>query len=243
MATELETEAGEVHPEDPKPEKPAKARNKNPALTSLVVYLIAKALHATLRYRQNDRSKLLQIAKEHNGAIAVVWHGRSLVVADVLKGVGCWALISLSRDGEIQNGIFTRFGFQTIRGSTGRGGARATIQLVKKIQDGGVLVFTPDGPRGPTHKVQQGTVFMAQRTGRPIIPIGTSVSPRKILPTWDSYILPYPFAKTAFVVGEPIFVPADLDDAGKQAMAEQIETALNDVQARAEIAVGAKTES
>ena len=69
--------------------------------------------------------------------------------------------------------------------------------------------------------------------------MGTSAVPRKLLPTWDSYMIPYPFAKAAFVVGDPIFVAADLDEAGKQAAAEEVEAALNAVQARAEEITGA----
>lgn len=226
-------------PEQPIPEKPMKARSKNPALTSFIVWVIGRTLGFTLRYKHNDIAKFKSLTKENNGAIAVLWHGRSFIVANVFNKLGYWALISLSRDGEIQDGIFKRFGFQTIRGSTGRGGARATLQLTKKIQEGEVLVFTPDGPRGPTQKVQQGTIFFAQRTGRPILPIGTSASPRKLISTWDSYMIPAPFARVAFVVGDPIFVPADLDDAGKQAVAEQVEAAINEVQARAEMITGA----
>ena len=33
------------------------------------------------------------------------------------------------------------------------------------------VAITPDGPRGPAYKVQEGIVYLAQMTGRPIIPI------------------------------------------------------------------------
>ncbi|MEP6757383.1 MAG: lysophospholipid acyltransferase family protein [Chthonomonadales bacterium] len=240
MAAEPESvEEKDEQPESPAPEKPLKARSKNPKLTSFAVWCIARFIGITLRYKHNDLPKIKAAVKEHNGAIVVSWHGRSLIGTNLFNKLGFWALISLSRDGEIQDGIFKRFGFQTVRGSTGRGGARATLQLTKKIQNGGVLAFTPDGPRGPTQKVQQGTIFFAQRTGRPIMVMGTSAVPRKLLPTWDSYMIPYPFAKAAFVVGDPIFVAADLDEAGKQAAAEEVEAALNAVQARAEEITGA----
>jgi lysophospholipid acyltransferase (LPLAT)-like uncharacterized protein len=144
----------------------------------------------------------------------------------------------LSRDGEIQNCVFRRFGFATIRGSTGRGGVRAALQLARKVREGGVLAFTPDGPRGPTHKVQQGTIFLAQRSGCPVIPLGISASPRKLLGSWDSYMIPWPFARAALVVGEPLHVPADADDGVQRAKAQELESAINRCEAEAEALVG-----
>lgn len=219
------------------PESPAKATRK-PAVISFLVWAVARFIGMTLRIRYENFDRVEKIVKEHQGAILVSWHGRTLIPANVFRKRGYWALISLSRDGEIQDRIFRRFGYQTIRGSTGRGGVRAALQLAKKISEGGVLAFTPDGPRGPTHKVQQGTIFLAQRSGRPIVPLGISARPRKLLSSWDSYMIPWPFARGSFVVGEPIFIPPNLDDAGKERAAEQLEEAINACERRAEEMLG-----
>jgi lysophospholipid acyltransferase (LPLAT)-like uncharacterized protein len=219
-------------------EGPATKLSRRPAVLGFIVWAIARFIGMTLRVRYENFGRIQDILDKHNGAILVTWHGRTLIPANVFRGRGFWALISLSRDGEVQNHIFRRFGYQTIRGSSGRGGVRAALQLAKKIQEGGVLAFTPDGPRGPTHKVQQGTIFLAQRSGCPIIPLGISARPRKLLSSWDSYMIPAPFSKAAFVVGEPLFVPADIDDAGKQQAAEQLERAINGCEERAEEMLG-----
>lgn len=222
------------------PSGPAEAPKpgRRPGVIAFLVWALARFIGSTLRVRYENLGGLHDAIAKHGGAIIVTWHGRTLIPANVLRGRGYWALISLSRDGEIQDHIFRRFGFQTIRGSTGRGGVKAALQLAKKIQEGGVLAFTPDGPRGPTHKVQQGTIFLAQRSGCPVIPLGISARPRRLLPTWDSYMIPLPFARAAFVVGEPLFVAPDLDEAGKQSAAEQIEAAINACEARAESLMG-----
>ena len=216
---------------------PEKA-SRRPGVIGFLVWAVARAIGVTLRVRYENMHLLDEAVAEHGGAIIVSWHGRTLIPANVLRGRGYWALISMSRDGEIQDHIFRRFGYQTIRGSTGRGGVRAALQLAKKIREGGVLAFTPDGPRGPTHKVQQGTIFLAQKSGCPIVPLGTSARPRKLLPTWDSYLIPMPFARTAFVLGEPLFVAADLDEEGKAQAAEALEAAINRCERRAEELVG-----
>lgn len=203
-----------------------------------LIWAIARFIGLTLRIRYEHFERIDEIIRQRQGGILVTWHGRTLIPANVFRRRGYWALISLSRDGDVQDQVFRRFGYQTIRGSTGRGGVRAALQLAKKIREGGVLAFTPDGPRGPTHKVQPGTIFLAQRSGCPIIPLGISARPRKLLRSWDSYMIPLPFARAAFVVGEPVMVPPDLDEAGREQCAEVLERAINAVEQRAEQMMG-----
>ena len=224
------------------PSKSAYPRLKVKAL-GFIVWLIARAIYSTLRLRQDHSEGYLSALASGEGAILVSWHGRTLIPANLYRGRKYWALISLSRDGEIQNEIFRRFGYETIRGSTGRGGVRAVLQLARKIKEGGVLAFTPDGPRGPTRKVQGGTLFLAQRSGRPIIPLGISASPRKLLPTWDSYLIPLPFARAALVSGDPIHVPEDATDEEVAAITLQLEHAIDNLELRAERMVGASAAS
>lgn len=172
------------------------------------------------------------------GAIFVTWHGRSLLPAVVFRNKGYWALISLSRDGEIQNSVFQRFGFQTIRGSTGRGGVRGALQMARKVKEGGVLAFTPDGPRGPTHKVQLGVILMAEKSGAPIIPFSTSSNRRWLMKSWDSYMIPKPFARCPFLLGEPIYIPANLNEERREAYAAQLAMAINRLEKEAERLAG-----
>ena len=227
-------------------EAPAPARTR-PAwkvrLIGFLAWLTTRTLYLTLRLKEVHSEAYHQAVEGGEGAILVIWHGRSLIAANHYRKRGFWALISLSRDGEIQNDFFRRCGFQTIRGSTGRGGVKAALQLARKIKEGGILAFTPDGPRGPTHKVQQGTIFLAQRSGRPIIPFGISANPRKLLPTWDSYMVPLPFARAAVVTGDAVYVPADASEEEQARIARELESALNDVERRADEMVGVMPES
>jgi lysophospholipid acyltransferase (LPLAT)-like uncharacterized protein len=148
------------------------------------------------------------------------------------RGMGIWAITSLSRDGEMQTQTIERLGYKSIRGSTGRGGIRAALTAAKKLQEGGILAITPDGPKGPPNEVQEGIVFLAQLAGCPIIPIGVGMRPRKLMQAWDSYALPMPFAKCALVFGEPIYVRED--ESGYSSSAEDIKIALDEIQRRAQ---------
>ncbi|CCW36033.1 hypothetical protein CTKA_01869 [Chthonomonas calidirosea] len=203
---------------------------------SWLIWLLARAIYKTLRVQTENMQSL--VPSPNKGAILVTWHGRTFIAANILRNRGYWALISLSRDGELQNRIFRRFGFQTVRGSTGRGGVRGALEMARKVQKGEVLAFTPDGPRGPTHKVQPGVILMAEKSGAPIVPVGISASRRILIRSWDSYLIPLPFARAFFLVGDPIYVPPNLDENGRLAYAAQLERALNRMEREAERRAG-----
>jgi hypothetical protein len=149
--------------------------------------------------------------------------------------MGIWAITSLSKDGEYQTRIVSRFGYRIIRGSSRGGGIKAALAACKKLREGGILAITPDGPLGPPNEVQEGIVFLAQHAPCPIIPIGVGVRPRKILPVWDSYALPMPFARCALVFGEPIYIPDGAEH--MTAARETIRSAVDDVQRQAQLQV------
>jgi lysophospholipid acyltransferase (LPLAT)-like uncharacterized protein len=138
----------------------------------------------------------------------------------------------------MQNGIFRRFGFRTIRGSTGRGGARAAVECARILQNGDTFVFTPDGPRGPSQKVQKGILWLAQKGNAAIIPAGASARPRKLFRSWDRYLIPLPFAGGVIVVGEPMRIPPEVGEDAFEEYGAALEKRLNELQARAEQEMG-----
>jgi len=140
------------------------------------------------------------------------WHGRSFVFGGYCRDRSYTVLISQSRDGDIQNTMFTRLGYKTIRGSTSRGGVRALIEAIRELKRGGTMAMTPDGPRGPSGIVQGGVMMMAQRSGAGLVPVGITAKPRRIVNSWDRYVIPYPFAKCLIICGEPIYVAEDASD-------------------------------
>ncbi|OYT69158.1 MAG: hypothetical protein CFK49_08200 [Armatimonadetes bacterium JP3_11] len=204
-------------------------------------YALARGIGRTVRLYVEGWEPIEQHLQQGTGAVMVSWHGRTLIPANFMKGRGILAMISLSRDGDIQNEIFTRFGFRTLRGSTSRGGVRAALEAAREVKKGAVLAFTPDGPRGPSGKFQPGALLIAQKAGVPIYPAGVSAYPRILLPTWDRYLIPLPFARAAFLIGQPVLVPEDADKDEFARLAEQLEHAINALESRAEaIARGAR---
>ena len=119
-------------------------------------------------------------------------------------------LISDHRDGELITQVIKRLGFGVVRGSTTRGGARALREMTSKI-DTGNLCVTPDGPRGPRRHVHQGLVYIASRTGLPVVGAGLAFKHSWRARSWDRFCVPRPFTTAACVVPAPLTVPPDAD--------------------------------
>lgn len=207
----------------------------------LVAYWIVRLLSATLRVRVVGEDRVAALQKEGKGVILASWHGRTFLPIALFRNRGYWAMVSTSRDGEYQNQLFQRCGINTVRGSSSaRGAVQAALTMTKHLKAGATLAHTPDGPRGPSHVVQPGVVFFAQKSGSPIIPCGISAYPRKLMRSWDCYMIPLPFSRVVWLYGEPIYVPAGAKSEEEQRVwAERIGAAITELEERAERETGA----
>lgn len=115
-------------------------------------------------------------------------------------------LISRHQDGTYLSDAATMVGLTPVRGSTSRGGAEAIKQLID--QPDLHVCITPDGPRGPRRVMKEGIVYLASRTGRPIVPTCVTASRYWSLPgNWSDMLIPKPFSKVLLLAGTPIEVP------------------------------------
>ena len=203
------------------------------ALLHATVKLLSFTLRVTIRGQSNSESS-------QTGKIVASWHGRGFLGAAKFGGRGWWVLISQSSDGELISGIFSRFGYKTIRGSTRKGGSRAAVEVIRILRQGGTIVITPDGPRGPSNIASPGIILLAQKSGATIVPVANSIRPRKIFRSWDRYMLPLPFAKCLVEFGEPINVPQNASDEDLENIRLTLEAELNKMEASLEKELGYK---
>ena len=199
-----------------------------------LLWLISTGLAATVRFRIDGWEKLEQVIADGKGGLLLPWHGVTILPIYYCRHMGFYSIVSVSKDGELQNRLLQSRGFKTIRGSSGRHGARALLESIRSLKLGNVMAITPDGPKGPPKKVQLGTVHLAQRSGCPILPVGVACSSCKRIPTWDSHMIPAPFSRAVISFGDPLHVAEDEDEA---AAAVRIENAINDAERRAEFLV------
>jgi lysophospholipid acyltransferase (LPLAT)-like uncharacterized protein len=160
----------------------------------------------------------------------------ALTFAHRQRGVG--VLISRHRDGEVIARAVERLGYATARGSSTRGGEEGVREMLALAESKRSLAITPDGPRGPARVVKPGLIYLASRTGLPILPVATGARPLTRLRSWDRFRIPRPFGRVVVHYGEPIDVPRDLDPAATEHWGAQVEIALDAVEAEACVLAG-----
>jgi lysophospholipid acyltransferase (LPLAT)-like uncharacterized protein len=142
-------------------------------------------------------------------AIFVFWHGRSMMLSPVIctQGIKSYAITSRHKDGRMMAKLQRLFGLKAIYGSTSSGGISVLRQGVRVISDEKwSICMSPDGPSGPSMRVQDGALYFAKMTGAPIIPVCYSVSKPWFQKRWDRYLVALPFSKIVCKIGKPIFV-------------------------------------
>ena len=181
---------------------------------------------------------LERASAELSPGIVTLWHGQHLLAPCLYpKGRGLLAMVSRSADAELNALVMEKLGFEAVRGSGGRpnsrkldkGGARALIALKKALDAGKNVAMIADIPHGTPREAGMGIVTLARLSGRPIIPTAIATSRRKVLEkTWDKTTISLPFGRCAVIVGKPVYVGPETDDAGMEAKRREVTVSLNE---------------
>lgn len=161
------------------------------------------------------------------------WHETLLLPAWQYSQTPTKVLISEHADGELIAQACRHLGLGVVRGSTTRGGMKAIREILKL---GGTkhLVVTPDGPRGPRRVVQAGMVYLAARTGLPIVPVGFGYRKAWRMDSWDRFAVPCPFSPAVGVIGAPLRVPEEVSKEELEHWREKAQAGMDEVMAQAE---------
>lgn len=191
-----------------------------------------RVLAATWRYRIVGGEAVASVRAGGTPVIFSLWHGQLLPLIWHHRNEGVAILVSEHRDGEIIARVATSLGYRLIRGSTTRGGDRALLTLAKQLSSGLDAAVTPDGPRGPARSYAPGALIAAHRSGALIVPIAAHATRAWHLSSWDSFMIPKPFATVTVAYGMPTPVrSASSRDAAAEAPAFQ--AMMTETEARA----------
>jgi lysophospholipid acyltransferase (LPLAT)-like uncharacterized protein len=174
----------------------------------LLVGLVARALLATLRLTLLVDPALDQAASRPWSL--AFWHGQQFALLRWPRRRPTVALVSLSRDGELQERALRTVGLVTERGSSSRGGARGLRAIVRRLRGGLDAAFAVDGPRGPQGVVRSedgsvGAALAARLAGGVVVPMSSACASAWVFTrAWDRFELPRPFSRVAVVLGAPM---------------------------------------
>jgi lysophospholipid acyltransferase (LPLAT)-like uncharacterized protein len=226
---------------------------RSPGVQAFLAWLLAGYLiliRRTTRWRHVNVQCVDETLAAGRGAIGLFWHGRIPICLGMAEA--WWqapkrrCMVSPSADGEFIARALEVAGFPAIRTSSAKKGdsakARAVVAAFREAMtwtsDGGVLIVTPDGPRGPNEVIAPGALQIAKRTGTAVFLTGIAVSPATQLDTWDKVMIAAPFGRGATVWEGPFHVPADADEAALAALTADWSARLSAATRRAEALVG-----
>ena len=204
----------------------------------------------TVRWSIVNRPPADALLADPRGFIVCLWHGR--IAASIGARPLCRPLrdarviISLSKDGEFIARAMDMLGLPAFRGSSRwtkdprrrHSGGQVYRRSLDWVRDGGVLIMTPDGPRGPNEQMAEGPVRMASRTGAAVILMGLATKPAARLETWDAMQLPAPFGRGVIAFDGPLHAPENLDADAMKALRREWSARLTAANAAAEAALG-----
>jgi lysophospholipid acyltransferase (LPLAT)-like uncharacterized protein len=197
-----------------------------------------RLVYVTTRWQRIgiDEAVHTATADGRSSAVACFWHGRMLMMPFARTGPFDFSiLISGHRDGRLIARTVARLGIDTIVGSSTRDGTPAAFACIERLRRGNhVICITPDGPRGPRMQADPGAVQMARVARVMLVPVSFGATRRRVLPSWDRFLLPLPFGRGVIICGEPIEA-VELDPEAARRLLEQ---RLNAITAEADRLTG-----
>ena len=191
-----------------------------------------RALGRSWDYEERNIGALHQLIAQGQPVVGAFLHSRTFALLHYfsLPQQGRWILMcSQSRDGEAMTRIEEGLGFRVARGSSGKGGARALVEMIKaQREDRGLnSCLAIDGSRGPRGIAQLGTITLAQKTGSLLLPVAASTNHCwRWERSWDRTVIPKPDAKVLVKAADQIEVPAKLDEVQLEALRQRLEETL-----------------
>jgi lysophospholipid acyltransferase (LPLAT)-like uncharacterized protein len=205
---------------------------KSPLLTKLAAWLMVRGIQAlyltvrreevaidedTVPCRPNVRGRYL-FCTWHDTIVMPLFHGPQIHTAGMVSG---------HQDGSFLAEAMHFLHVKPVRGSSGKRGVKALREAISVAQDYHITI-TPDGPRGPRRVMKDGIVFLAAKSGRPIVPMAYRVSRCwRIAGKWTDLVIPKPFSKVTAFLDKPIYVPEKIGREEIEALTHEIQQRLD----------------
>ena len=183
--------------------------------------MVLHGLGKTIRYRLGMYGELMRdkevwkkvdLIRADGGPILwAMYHGTHFPILYRFRHRNICVVTSRSNDGQILARLLESVGYQTVSGSSTRGGMSATINMARVVNGGDDAAVAVDGPRGPAWEVKPGIILLGKITGRTIVPVAATPKTFWRFQSWDRFRLPLPCTKAFIMAGEPMHVPKDAD--------------------------------
>ncbi len=168
--------------------------------------------------------------------IGATWHRAAIYACYYFGPFHPITLFSESPDGEYLARFAQRCGMIPVRGSSTRGGEKGLIRILRLLRQGNRICATVlDGPQGPRYQAKPGLLWIAKKTGLPVLPlIWSSNGALTLERTWDKTMIPRPFSKVVIHYGPPLQVPPTCSAEELDSFRLELENRLNTIMIEAD---------
>lgn len=228
---------------------------KSPQQESRLGRILGRVLAGYTRFVRSSSDVVVDppnapgILNDFHPFILAMWHGQFVLTPTLreLHGRGnkVSAMVARHKDAALVRALLENFDIEVVRGAGAgdrkkdRGGAGALRTALRLLNDNSTFSITADIPPGPARRAGTGVVMIAKYSGRPVIPVAVATRRFLVLPTWSRMTINLPFTRIAYVVGRPVWVPEEADEAALEVHRKAVEDELNAVTQRAYALVGA----
>ena len=198
---------------------------KGKILSAPIAFLIKYTLRIllwTCRFEITGWKTFIETAEKEKCLLAL-WHHDLGVITEFFHRFAPHLIyigfISNSRDGEAMACLVLSYKEGRVIRVSHQAKHAALKEAIESLnQKTGIIVFTPDGPRGPRHKLKPGIVNAAKSTGAAILPFSWSSNRFWTLNTWDKFKLPKPFTTIRICFSNPLYIDKErpLDQAREE---------------------------
>ena len=115
---------------------------------------VTRIWFGTCRVKTHGQEYRSQVDKCGGPVVASFWHYTILFIFYYMRRETGVAMVSASRDGEYISRIAKKFGYETVRGSRGKGGMQAMKGLIRAMRAGRNAAIVADGSQGPARVVR-----------------------------------------------------------------------------------------
>lgn len=179
----------------------------------LLAGFLYKTYSSTFRYHfhfedDSDRAQFFddlshREARPGQNLIFACFHQDDLSLLPYFANKNICILISNSKDGQILASAVEHMGYQTVRGSSHRGGVAGLLAGMRKVIDGNKMTIAVDGPKGPIYKVKEGITAVSDKSKRPIVPVRAKVAKKFVFQkSWNKATLPMPLSRIDVQIGK-----------------------------------------
>ena len=190
-------------------------------LIAFFSYVFLRIVGRTLRFEVEGQENFDRIIESGHQPIYCFWHDRILAGTYYFRDRGIAVMTSRSKDGEYIARFIQKLGYGAVRGSSSRGGTGALVEMIRLMRAGAPTAFTVDGPRGPRYEAKSGPVYLAKKSGHPMMPFIVECRRYWKVGSWDRLQIPKPFGRVNVIIDPPIYVDAEsTDDELEQKRAE-----------------------